>query len=140
VADLAGRADLELLLRDFYDRCFRDDLLRHVFVDVVHMDLEEHLPRIVDFWQKVLFDVGRYDGRVMEVHRRVHRSVPLTPAHFRHWLDLWRESLDAGFAGPVTEQADAHARRMAAVFLRNLTAAEPARSLPVVPAGVSRSS
>lgn len=133
VVDLAGRDDLERLLRDFYSRAFEDELLRHVFVDVVHMDLEEHLPKIVDFWQKVLFNTGTYDGRVMEVHRRVHGRVPLTPAHFSRWLELWRASLDAGFAGPVTDQADAHAQRMAAVFLRNLTTPEPARSLSVVP-------
>jgi hemoglobin len=138
MADLAGREDLERLLRDFYSRAFEDDLLRHVFVDVVSMDLEEHLPKIVDFWQKVLFNSGTYDGRVMEVHRRVHRRVPLTTRHFSRWLELWRESLDAGFTGPVAEQADAHARRMALALLRNLSAAEQARSLPVVPAARRR--
>lgn len=128
--DIRGREDLELLLRDFYGRAFADPLLRHVFVDVVHMDLEGHLPLLVAFWDKVLFDVGGYDGRVMAVHREVHRKVPLTGAHFARWLQLWRESLDAHFCGPVAEQADVHARRMASVFLRNLT--EPRRSLPVV--------
>ena len=136
--DLAGRADLERLLRDFYGRAFDDVLLRHVFVDVVQMDLEEHLPVIVGFWEKVLFDVGTYDGRVMAVHRHVHSLVPLGAEHFERWLQLWRDSLDAGFAGPVTEQADAHARRMAAVFLRNLTASEPRRSLPLLPADAVR--
>lgn len=137
MSDLTGRADLEVLLRDFYRRAFADDLLRHVFVDVVHMDLGEHLPRIVAFWQKVLFDVGGYDGRVMAVHRDVHQQVALTEAHFTRWLELWRESLDAHFAGPVTEQADIHARRMASVFLRNVTGPQPRRSLPLV-SGVSR--
>lgn len=133
--DITGRGEIELLLRDFYDRAFEDDLLRHVFVDVVHMDLEQHLPVIVDFWEKVLFDTGTYNGQTMDVHRRVHRRVPLTEQHFTRWLQLWRESLDARFSGPVAEQADSHAKRMASVFLRNLTgAAEPARSLPVVPA------
>lgn len=133
-ADLSTRDDLELLLRDFYRRAFADDLLGHVFVDVVHMDLEEHLPRIVGFWQKVLFNTGGYDGRTMQVHRDVHERIPLTAEHFARWLGLWRASLDAGFRGPVTEQADAHARRMAAVFLRNLTGAQPTppRSLPLV--------
>lgn len=130
--DLTGRDDVELLLRDFYGRVFADDLLRHVFVDVVQMDLEQHLPVIVGFWEKVLFNVGSYDGRVMDVHRRVHHRVPLTGKHFSRWLELWRESLDAGFSGPVTEQADAHARRMAAVFLLHLSKAEPERSLPLV--------
>lgn len=135
LADITGRGDLELLLRDFYDRAFDDDLLRHVFVDVMHMDLEQHLPAIVDFWERVLFNTGSYNGQAMEVHRRVHAREPLTEQHFTRWLQLWRESLDATFRGPVAEQADAHARRMALVFLRNLTGA-PAhpRSLPVVPA------
>ena len=44
--DLATRDDLEALLRAFYRRAFADPLLGHVFVDVVQMDLEEHLPRI----------------------------------------------------------------------------------------------
>ena len=133
--DLASRADLEQLLRDFYGRAFQDDLLRHVFVDVVHMDLEEHLPTITDFWEKVLFNTGTYNGQAMQVHRRVHARAPLTPGHFARWLQLWRESLDARYAGPVTEQADAHARRMARAFLRQLV--ETPRSLPLVPRTVS---
>ena len=130
--DLTERDDVERLLRDFYARVLADDLLRHVFVDVVQLDLEAHLPVIIDFWEKVLIDVGSYDGRVMDVHRRVHHCVPLTGKHFSRWLELWRQSLDACFAGPVAEQADAHARRMAAVFLRHLTRGEPERSLPLV--------
>jgi hemoglobin len=137
VADIRTRDDVELLLRDFYGRVFQDPLLRHVFVDVAHMDLEQHLPVLVGFWQKVLFNTGSYDGRAMEVHRRIHSRSPLTGEHFTRWLRLWREALDACFCGPVTEQADAHARRMAAVFLRNLTRTEPRRSLPVVPSAQS---
>ena len=134
--DLTDRADLELLLRDFYARAFADELLGHVFVDVVHMDLEEHLPSIAGFWEKVLFNTGSYNGRAMQVHRDVHQRVPLTEDHFARWLALWRASLDAHFAGPVTEQADAHATRMAAVFLRNLSTTPEHRrpSLPLVPA------
>lgn len=133
MADIQDPADVDRLLRDFYERAFEDPLLRHVFVDVVHMDLEEHLPVISAFWMKVLFDTGTYSGRTMEVHRRIHRRIPLTGRHFRRWLELWRESLDAEFSGPVADAAAAHAERMAAVFLRNLAASEPPRSLSVVP-------
>ena len=131
--DLTGRDDLERLLRDFYGRALADDLLGHVFVDVVHLDLEEHLPVITSFWEKVLFGTGDYGGRAMEVHRRVHRRVSLTEEHFRRWLQLWRATLDAAWAGPVTEQADAHAHRMAKVFLRNLADDQPSGGLAIVP-------
>ena len=128
--DLSTQEDLEVLLRDFYGRAFADPLLREVFVDVVHMDLEEHLPVIVAFWQKVLFDTGTYSGRTMEVHRRVHEKIPLTEEHFARWLELWSDAL-AGFSGPVAERAAEHGTRMAAGFLRTLSA--PPRSLPVLP-------
>lgn len=128
--DLAGRAELETLLRDFYEHALADPLLRPVFVDVAHMDLEQHLPVITDFWVKVLFDEGTYSGRTMAVHRGIHARAPLTGEHFARWLALWRDAVDRWFAGPVAEQAKAHAERIAAVFLRQLT--EPRRSLPVV--------
>lgn len=132
--DLAERTDVEAVLRAFYERAFDDPLLGHVFCDVVHMDLEAHLPVITDFWVKVLFDVGTYSGRTMEVHRRVHRLTPLTEQHFARWLQLWDDAVGR-YEGPVAAAAVAHAHRMAAVFLRNLQAGQtPPRSLPVVPA------
>ena len=130
-ADLTGRADVERLLRDFYGRAFADPLLGHVFVDVVQMDLEAHLPVLAAFWEKVLFDTGSYSGSAMAVHRRVHALVPLTEEHFSTWLRLWRESLRACFTGPVADQAEQHAQRMARSFLRSLP--EPPRSLPITP-------
>lgn len=136
--DIAGRDDIELLLRDFYSRALQDPLLRQVFVDVAHMDLEAHLPQITDFWQKVLLDTGTYSGRVMEVHRRIHERIPLTGAHFGRWLVLWRDSVADNHSGPVAEQAVTHAERMTSVFLRNLT--EPVqvlRPLPIVQTGSS---
>jgi hemoglobin len=136
IHDLAGRDDLEALLRDFYGHALEDPLLRHIFVDVAHMDLEAHLPVICDFWQKVLFNVGTYNGQAMTVHRRINDRAPLTAAHFDRWLALWGEAIDRSFAGPVADAAKAHAKRMAAVFLRQLT--EPRgilRSLPLVARG-----
>jgi truncated hemoglobin YjbI len=132
LADLHTRDDLERLLRDFYGRVLADPLLRHVFVDVVDMDLAAHLPQITDFWQKVLFGTGAYDGQAMAAHRRVHQLVPLTGVHFARWLDLWRDALAEHYAGPVAERAVAHAERMVAVFLRNLREPRPARSLPIL--------
>jgi hemoglobin len=136
--DITTRADLEHLLRGFYVRALDDPLLRNVFVDVMHMDLEAHLPRITDFWEVVLLRTGSYDGRAMEVHRRIHRLAPLTSAHFARWLELWQETVTACYAGPVAERAVAHATRMASGFLRDLTGSRPVRRpLPIVTASSS---
>lgn len=96
------------------------------------MDLEDHLPAITTFWQRVLLGTGEYEGRPLAQHRAVHAQVPLTEEHFGRWLALWRSSLDAHFAGPITELAHSHAARTGEDFLRNLDAAEPPRSLPLL--------
>ena len=131
--DLATRDDLEGLLRAFYRRAFADPVLGHVFVDVVQMDLEDHLPRITAFWERVLLGTGAYAGRPMAVHLDVHRRVALTPEHFARWLDLWRATVRDRHAGPVADEAVAHAERTAVGFQRGLGQPEPPRSLPVLP-------
>ena len=120
MADIAGRADLEVLLRAFYDNAMVDPLLRTVFVDVAHMNLAQHLPVITDFWSKVLFDEGVYNGRAMHVHRQLNARTPLTRAYFDRWLQLWAATLAENFDGPVAGQAREHAQRIARAFLRQL--------------------
>lgn len=130
--DITSPADLNRLLRHFYARAFTDELLGHVFVDVVGMDLEDHLPAITAFWQRVLLGTGQYKGRPLAQHRAVHAQVPLTEEYFARWLALWRSSLDAHFTGPTTELAYSHAARTAENFLRQLNSVEPPRSLPLL--------
>lgn len=61
----------------------------------------------------------------------MHRRVPLTAVHFDRWLALWCATVAGMFAGPVADQATAHAARMAPVFLRNLTDPVTVRTLPL---------
>ena len=137
--DLEDRTDVDALLRAFYGRALVDPLLRPVFVDVAHMDLEEHLPRIGDFWEKVLFNTATYDGGAMQVHRRLHRAYPLTAELFDRWLELWDATLTEAFAGPMADAARAHAQRIAAAFLRNLAEPPtPRAELPVTSLGPTR--
>lgn len=120
MADITDRRDIEGLLRAFYDDVFGDALLRPIFVDIAHMNLEAHLPVLGDFWEKVLFDTAVYNGKAMEVHRRLHRRVTLTAEHFDRWVAIWGRTVDAEFAGPVAEQAKGHAARIAVAIQRNL--------------------
>lgn len=131
--DIADRGDLDGLLTAFYGQALADPVLRPVFVDEMRLDLDEHLPVIAAFWEHVLFRTGTYSGRTMDVHRRVHQRIPLTAAHFDRWLTLWHATVDRLHAGPVADEAKAHAARMAAVFQRNLAAPSAPRSLPLAP-------
>lgn len=118
--DLATRKDVEVVLRAFYLRAFDDDLLRRVFLDVARMDLEQHLPVIGDFWEKVLFRTADYRGNARVVHLDLHAREPLTPAHFERWLSLWNDTIDRHYAGPVARTAKQRAARIAAAMQHHL--------------------
>lgn len=119
--DIAKRDDILELLRDFYGRAFRDELLGPVFVDVADMDLDAHLPVIADFWDTVLFHSGSYRRNALAPHQRLHALVPLTPAHFAQWLALWTSTVDDRHAGPKAELAKLQGRRIAGAMSRRLT-------------------
>jgi hemoglobin len=121
--DLADRADVEALVRTFYERAFRDPLLGPVFVDVARLDLDAHLPVMCDFWETVLFRAGLYHRNAFQVHARLHAEAALTAAHFRRWLQLWTATTDDLFAGPRAETAKVQAGRIAWAISRRLLGA-----------------
>lgn len=101
--DLCDRHDLEVLLRDFYGRLLRDPAIGYVFTDVARIDLEAHLPQIVDFWEHNIFHTQTYRKNVMQVHVDLHAKESLTAAHFKTWLAHFYEATDALFEGEKAE-------------------------------------
>lgn len=118
--DLATRADVEVLVREFYTRAFADPLLGPVFRDVARMDLDAHLPVMCDFWQTVLFRAGLYQRNALAVHAALHAAFPLSSEHFARWLALWTASVDDNFAGEKAELAKRQAARIAYSISRRL--------------------
>lgn len=121
VADLTGRADVEALLRRFYDRVMVDDVLIGPFAELRAGGLDSHIPVMADFWQTVLFRAGLYRGSALHAHRRVHQQTPLSGRHFVRWLTVWNETVDEMFRGPVAEHAKIQAARIAWAMHRRLT-------------------
>ena len=81
--------DLHELLVTFYATVERDALLAPYFAPV---DMQEHIPRIADFWSTMLFHSGRYSGNAF----RPHLEMPgLTAEHFAHWLGTLEQVVDA---------------------------------------------
>ena len=123
--DIAGRADIETLVRDFYSRVFTDPIIGFIFTDVAHMDLEAHVPVITDFWETILLGAGSYRGGAFRPHAELDRKVKLRYGHFARWLALWTLTIHDHFEGPVAEQAKAHAIRVATAFHNRLEALSP---------------
>ena len=121
--DIETRADLELLLTDFYKIAPNDAEIGHHFDGV---DLAAHLPVIVDFWEKVLFGKAVYFGNPLAVHQILHAKSPLTPEHFRRWVEIFQEIVDALFAGKTADDAKLRAKMIAHSLNQNLS-----RPIPV---------
>src|SRR4051794_36388908 len=109
--DIERRADCERLVRAFYGRALEDPGIGWIFVDVARLDLEAHVPVLTSFWETVLLGAGTYRGGAFRPHAALHGRVGLRAGHFARWLALWRETVDALYAGPRAELAKAHAER-----------------------------
>ncbi len=116
----AARADLDspervaAFVDAFYARVFADPRLAPLFLDVARIDPARHLPLIRAYWEKLLLGRPGYQRHTMDIHRALHARRPLHDEDFARWLELFRATLDDGFAGPGAERAWRVAQRVAA--------------------------
>lgn len=130
--DLAGRADIETLVNAFYTRVQADELLGFIFNDIARTDWARHLPRMVDFWEKVLFHTGPYQGNPLAVHAGLVARTPMGRAEFDRWLELFCSTVDAHFSGPTADFARNAAADMASVIHRRINGLPvPASQVPL---------
>ncbi len=116
MTDLQNREDLELLMKRFYARLLADDSISYIFTDVAQIDLQEHLPHIVDFWELSILHTGNYKKNVMQVHLDLNHKEKLRREHFETWLGHFYRSVDAHFAGPNAELIKTRALSIATVM------------------------
>lgn len=118
--DIQTPEDVALLVRSFYARVYRDEVLRPVFEDVAGVNMEDHLPTMNRFWESVLLAAGTYHGNPLEVHRQLHRMAPLNECQFMRWLTLFQSTVDEHFEGPRATYAKQAAGRIASRFQEEL--------------------
>ncbi|MFJ3903558.1 group III truncated hemoglobin [Streptomyces sp. NPDC090025] len=118
--DVGSRADLDTVLRRFYGAAFDDPLIGPFFTEIAGTDLEVHLPRITDFWERALFRTAEYRRDAFAPHAVLHAARPLTAAHFGRWVQLWHATLDGRHQGPLADRAKAQGERIALAMLKRL--------------------
>jgi hemoglobin len=97
--DIDTRADIELLVRRFYEKVVADPVIGHIFTDVVKVNWEKHLPVMFDFWENTLFYTGTYSGNPMKMHEGLNRMFPLQEEHFKTWVALFVSTVNELFSG-----------------------------------------
>ncbi|NNC98604.1 MAG: hypothetical protein HKN85_00320, partial [Gammaproteobacteria bacterium] len=60
--DVAKRADIEQIVTRFYEDALADPIIGFIFTDIAQIDLQKHLPVIVDFWDDVVLRQKRAGG------------------------------------------------------------------------------
>jgi hemoglobin len=118
--DLDDREQVAEMVRRFYRDVAQDDLLGPMFNDVARVDWSEHLPKLTDFWCRMLFAEPGYQGNPLRAHQTVHAQRPFTAAHFERWLNLFFDTVELGWVGPNAEKVKAFATKVARVHSAQL--------------------
>jgi hemoglobin len=114
--DIETREDLNILLSEFYNRLLQDPAINYMFTDVAKINLEQHLPHIVDFWEQSLFYAGSYRKNVLHIHMDLNRKEKITDKHFETWLSHFNIVTDLLFKGPNCEKAKTRAESIITVM------------------------
>ncbi|NAS32429.1 globin [Flavobacteriaceae bacterium R38] len=110
------REDINILVKTFYAKIRKDDLLGNIFNH--HISEEQwpgHLEKLTDFWVTALFGTACFKGNPTEAHRLVDKNLNHTidQIHFGKWLQLWFNTIDALYEGELAQRAKDAARKMA---------------------------
>lgn len=114
--DIENKKDIALLVDEFYDKVRADNTIGYIFNDVVKVNWQKHLPVMYSFWENTLFYTGTYEGNPMELHKHLHRLMPLTLEHFKQWNYLFIKTVDELFEGPQANLAKQRAVSISAVM------------------------
>lgn len=123
--DISGRADLDVVLRRFYTAAFADPRIGPFFTEIAGTDLEVHLPRITDFWERALFRSADYRRDAFAPHEALQSAREMTAEDFGRWVQLWRATIDGLHRGPNAERAKAQGERIALSLHKRLSGAGP---------------
>jgi len=113
-SDIATQEEVDHLVREFYGRVLRDDLLAPYFAGI---DLEHHLPRMVAFWALILIDQEGYIGNVFDKHAH----LDINNSHFDRWVELFSQTVDEYFIGEKAELAKQRAKLLQYTFVSKLS-------------------
>jgi len=102
-------AMIERLVRGFYGRVRRDELIGPVFETRI-ADWETHLQKMFAFWSSLTLLSGRYHGQPMAKHL----PLPVDAVHFDRWLALFEATAREVCPPAAAELFVARARHVAA--------------------------
>ncbi len=115
--DIQNRKDIILLVDTFYGHVRKDTFIGPIFNERIGDRWPEHLEKMYNFWENILFGNNAYQGRPFPPHA----TMPIDKEHFEAWLGLFHGTVDSLFKGPIAEEAKSRAHTIASVFHHKIT-------------------
>ena len=113
-SDIKTESDVELMVNTFYHNLLEHAEIKPFFENV---NLEEHMPHMIAFWQFVLLDKEGYKTNVFDKH--VH--MKLSPVHFSIWLKEFENTVLNLFEGEKAQMAITRAQTIGYTFQNKLS-------------------
>ena len=110
--DITNIEDIQLMVDTFYSNARKDELIGQIFDEKIGNRWPEHLEKMYRFWQTILLEEHTYSGSPFPPHRQ----LPVEKEHFTRWMEIFSETVDGLFSGPLAEEAKLRAKNMAEMF------------------------
>lgn len=113
---ISSREQVIKIVDSFYAKVRKDELIGPIFEEEAKVDWEEHLPKLYNFWEDLLFGTENYYGRPFPPHMKFNLKIE----HFERWLKLFIETIDENYTGLKADEMKSRALRIAQNFLHNI--------------------
>jgi len=117
IPQLATDDQIESLVAAFYARIRADAELGPIFLKAMGTDWTAHLKTMCDFWSSVMNTSGRYKGKPIPAHLKLHG---IEPRHFERWLGMFSETahglFDPALASAFIQRAERIAESIKLAF------------------------
>ena len=114
--DILNKDDLNILVRNFYDKLLSDEAISYIFTNVVKVNLEHHFPVLVTFWSQAILGTGGYTNNLTQIHLDVNIKEYLSPQLFTIWLNHFNLAVDENFKGENCEKIKTQALNLATIL------------------------
>ena len=114
--EIEDRNDLLFLMQQFYEKATKNETIGFFFTEVVHLNLEKHIPIITDFWEDIVFGTYKYKNNPMQVHKELYKKHTIENKHFEKWISIFTKTVDENFEGSNAEKIKQRATSIATIM------------------------
>lgn len=117
-----NRANIEVLVTDFYSRVLLDKSISDFFINNLGSDMKNdlwtsHIETLSDFWYKITLGKGSYRGNPFAQHLKLKG---LEAKSFKAWLLLFFLSVESIYSDDIALLFKEKSTMIAGNFMRNL--------------------